>query len=117
MSRQSDFLDSIDADPFFSLPAPRLDHGTWYLLPNTLELVLKREDWRRIDLERCDTCGQVLDWIFHYRSKSLTDQELADLLNALEEVLRPRANLCSMGSTKTCDSSALASAYVAEAKA
>jgi hypothetical protein len=101
---------------FFSLPAPTLDHGTWILEPDTLELVLKRENWRRIDLEQCDTCGQILNWIFHYRTKGLTDKELADMLNALEGILRPMANHCSYFRTKTCDSSALAQAYVREAR-
>ena len=100
----------------FTLPAPTLDHGTWRLEPKSLELVLKREDWRRIDLERCDNSAQVLDWIFHYRAKGMTDQELADMLHALERILHPRANLCSSGASKTCDSSALAKAYVKGAK-
>lgn len=106
----------LEPEQWFSLPAPTLDHGTWRLQPGTLELVLKRQDWRRIDLERCGSCGLVLDWIFHYRDKGLTDQELADMLRALEQILRPRANLCSFGASKTTDSKALAKAYVKQAK-
>lgn len=38
------------------------------------------------------------------------------MLNALEEIFRPMANHCSHFITKTCDSSALAQAYVREAR-
>ncbi len=100
----------------FALHGPTFDHGEWRLEPDTLELVLKRKHWIRIDLERCGSCGEVLDWVFHYRAKGMTDKEIADMLGALERILAPRANLCSMGATKMCDSSALAKDYVAKVR-
>jgi hypothetical protein len=110
-----DRIASDDHNPRPSMTASTIDFGNWHLDPTTLELVLKRQDWIRIDLERCNTSGDVLDWIFHYRAKNLSDKDLADMLHALELILQPRSNLCSFGANKTIDSSALVNAYVQQA--
>ena len=91
---------------------PTLDHGTWHIDPITFELVLKRQYWIRIDLEQCNTSSQLLDWIFHYRAKLLSNQELADMLHALENIIDPRANLCSFGANMETDSSVLVKDYI-----
>ena len=86
----------------------RKDFGTWKLSGSCL--ILKRENWRVIDLE-CDSSAQILDWIFHYRAKALTPQELSDMLEAIEEILHPRKNYCSSAQDKRPSGSALVQEY------
>ena len=51
-----------------------------------------------IDLERCCSPSQVLDWIIQVANKSWADDEiLASLVRALDYALRPQATLCSHG--------------------
>ena len=51
-----------------------------------------------VDLDRCTTSAEVLDWILQIRHKTwTTDQDVADLVHALDDVLRPQAKLCSWG--------------------
>ena len=51
-----------------------------------------------IDLERCRTSSQVLDWIMQVAKKSWADDEtLASLVRALDYALRPQATLCRLG--------------------
>jgi len=73
------------------------DFNTWFIDGD--ELVLKREDWRRIDFEQCNTSAQILDWIFHYQSR-ITAEELGDMIEALQAILHPMANYCSSGVDK-----------------
>ncbi len=86
----------------WSITKPSTDFRTWRLEAG--DLVLKREDWRRINLDCCNQSSEVLDWIFHYRAKGLTPLELADMLEALEIILHPRKNLCSSGQDLRTDS-------------
>ena len=76
------------------------DFGTWFIEGD--ELVLKREDWRRIDFEQCNSSAQILDWIFHYQGR-ITVQELGDMIEALQVILHPMANYCSNGIDKKAD--------------
>ena len=85
---------AIKGGETFTVTVRLKDFGTWKLVGT--ELVLKREHWRRIDLE-CSSSAEILDWIFHYRAKGLTAQEQADMLEAIEVILHPRANYCSSG--------------------
>jgi hypothetical protein len=73
------------------------DFNTWFIEGD--ELVLKREDWRRIDFEQCNRSAQILDWIFHYQSR-ITTEELGDMIEALQAILHPMANYCSSGVDK-----------------
>ena len=61
------------------------------------ELVLTSRPWCRIDLDDCGSSAQLLDWVFHYVGKGLSDQELADMLRALRVLLDPCGTLCSGG--------------------
>lgn len=55
-----------------------------------------------IDLERCLTSAQVLDWIFQVAAKSWADHGvLGGLISALDDILDPQANLCSFGQPKS----------------
>lgn len=76
------------------------DIGAWTIEGE--ELVLTSNKSRCIDLERCNSSAQILDWIFHYRGR-LSQQEMADLLQAFELILNPRRNYCSFGQDKRAD--------------
>src|SRR5688572_15832951 len=56
----------------------------------------ERGHWQyEIDLERCTTSAQVLDWIFQIAEKTwATDRVLAALLHALNAILHPQSTLC-----------------------
>jgi hypothetical protein len=95
------------------MPDGTTDFGTWFIEGD--ELVLKREDWRRIDFEQCNSSAQILDWIFHYQSR-VTAEELGDMIEALQSILRPMANYCSNGVDKKTDGLSLLRKWLALAK-
>jgi hypothetical protein len=59
----------------------------------------ERGHWQyEIDLDRCATSAQVLDWIFQIAQKTwATDLVLAALLHALNAVLHPQSTLSGCG--------------------
>ena len=72
--------------------------GGWVLDTDTLVLAY---DGYEIDLERCLTSAQTLDWIAQIADKNWgTDAVLAGLVRALDDVLHPQTNLCPWGSPK-----------------
>ena len=87
-----------------------IDFGKWFIEGD--ELVLKREDWRRIDFELCNSSAQILDWIFHYQSR-ITSEELGDMIEALQAILHPMANYCSNGVDKKADGLSLLRKWLA----
>jgi len=79
--------------------------GNWHLDIGSLELVHAADEYR-IDLERMNSAVQMLDWIFQINKKRrhvYTAQDLADLLQALQDTLDPLANLCSGSASKRID--------------
>ncbi len=51
-----------------------------------------------VDLERCRTSAEVLDWIFQVAGKTwCTDKILGGLIHMLDKILHPQATLCSFG--------------------
>ena len=73
--------------------------GPWVLDRKTLTITC--EDYE-IDLERIDTSGEMLDFIMQIARKSwATDEVLANLVRALNDIVEPQAHLCSGGSQKT----------------
>ena len=87
-----------------------IDFGKWFIEGD--ELVLKREDWRRIDFELCNSSAQILDWIFHYQGR-ITSEELGDMIEALQAILHPMANYCSNGVDKKADGLSLLRKWLA----
>jgi len=89
--------------------APRRSWGEWEFRRSpadgrSLELV-----WQghyAIDLERINNTAQMLDWIFH-----AWHRDGAHLVEAFEEIFRPRANCCSMGVEKRFSGKQLAQEY------
>jgi hypothetical protein len=82
---------------------------TWKLVGE--ELVLKREQWRRVDFGRCNSSADILDWIFHYHTKNLTQEEMCELLYAIQVILHPCKNYCSSGMDKRASGLALLKEY------
>ncbi|WP_345390935.1 hypothetical protein [Haloechinothrix salitolerans] len=60
-------------------------------------LTLGHDDYY-VDLERCTTSAEVLDWIAQVAEKPwANDEVLAGLVRALNDVLAPQEHLCSRG--------------------
>ncbi len=83
--------------------------GNWKLLSNGV-LRLQTNTSREIDIERCFDSAEILDWIFHFQGR-LSDQDLADMVRALGDILEPCANYCSWGKSKTADPTSLFKTY------
>lgn len=86
-------------------PKPRLsDWGPWRL-HDDYELAtdpdLAAGYAYPVDMEECTHSAEVLDTICQVAEKTWADDEtLAGLVRALNDVLRPQANLCSCGRDK-----------------
>jgi hypothetical protein len=53
---------------------------------------------REIDLEDCTSSARAMDWIFQISNKTwMSTEDRGQLLEALQDLLRPQANLCSFG--------------------
>ena len=83
-------------DFYFKVTYP-LTFGSWALDPEVLALKHNKYYWE-IDLERCNTSAEILDWIFHMRGKAnWTGQDTLDLVAAFEAILSPMRNFCTRG--------------------
>ena len=96
-------------------PEPR-QWGGWKLKKSTYELeyfpYAKGETGAAysysVDLERCTTSAQMLDWIMQIAGKTwANDVCLAGLVRALDDVLAPQGTLCSFGKSKTLTEAAI----------
>ena len=85
--------------------------GPWRLRTDNYTLEILRADGTfryGVDLERCRTSAQALDWIYQVAHKQwATDEILVQLVRALDDVLRPQQNLCSMGASAEIESDRL----------
>lgn len=69
--------------------------GPWALDISTF--TLDHDDYQ-VDLEQCTTSTEVLDWIAQIATKQwATNEVIAGLVRAINDVLAPQANLCSGG--------------------
>ena len=76
-------------------PPVKLSHGDrwghWVYNARNLTLVIKKPPYHseyEIDLERCSTASEALNWIVHMSCKTwMDDKNLADLIRALHDVL------------------------------
>lgn len=65
-------------------------------------LTYKNGYW--VDLDRCKSSAEVLDWIIQVSEKTwCSDRVIADLVRSLDAYLEPQANLCSGGINKEID--------------
>jgi hypothetical protein len=50
-----------------------------------------------VDLDRCGTSAEVLDWIFQVNAHGWSAACVADLVEAIRYILHPQKYLCSNG--------------------
>lgn len=82
----------------------RTKWGNWIYHPGnfTLECQDERGFIYEIDLDRCRTSAEVLDWIFQVQGKTWATAEIVKyLLEALDDLLTPQGTLCSFGVSST----------------
>jgi hypothetical protein len=81
------------------------DHGDrWgeWEYDNKAFVITHRGAGYEVDLERCATSAQMLDYIFQVAGKAwITPKDLGDLVQALDDLLSPQGTLCSLGEGKT----------------
>ena len=82
----------------------------WALETETYELVkLAEEDPigdYPVDLDRCRTPAEVLDWVLHLDARSdRSDRVTLGLLRAITDLLQPQEHLCSFGKASQISSS------------
>ncbi|MGH7409165.1 MAG: hypothetical protein ACREKF_14305 [Candidatus Methylomirabilales bacterium] len=81
---------------------PKDGFGGWWLDRESMCLVFRDEllgEIYDVDLGRCRTSAEMLDWIMQVASKSwASDSAIAGLVRALNHYLHPQATLCSFGS-------------------
>lgn len=102
--------DSIDVQEFINFESPVPQNGDtwggWEYNAKFKVLTYLQEDYE-IDLEQCTTSAETLDRIFQIAGKVWgTTQVLGDLVQAIQDLLRPQANLCSFGIDKKFDATA-----------
>ncbi len=67
--------------------------GYWEYNPNNFTLKFDKtvggdHPYYEIDLEKCNTSAEVLDWIFQVKNKNwCSDQDIADLLSAFDDLM------------------------------
>ena len=75
-------------------------YGPWKFDDKNLTLTHSHTDYE-IDVEEWKTSAEVLDWIFQIQAKSWNDPvTMKGLIDAIEEIINPQANLCSFGTEK-----------------
>lgn len=102
--------DGISVQEFVEFRAPVPEHGNtwggWEYNAKVRVLTYLPEDYE-IDLEECTDSAETMDRIFQIAGKGWgTPQVLGDLVQAIQDLLRPQANLCSFGVDKKFDAAA-----------
>ena len=76
--------------------------GSWVYDAELMTLTFKYN--YEIDLERCSTPAQMLNWIFQLNGKGFTTAtDIGDLVAAFDDILYPQSTLCSFGQAKVLD--------------
>jgi hypothetical protein len=83
--------------------------GQWRFDAPRLCLIHEGLDYE-IDLERINTCAQMLDWIFQIRKK-VDDYEFENFVRALDDIFSPQAQCCSYGKDKQFSGTSISSRY------
>jgi hypothetical protein len=98
---------AISAAQLLKWDKPRPKHGdtwgNWQYDAKVMVLTYLPEDYE-IDLEQCTTSAKTMDRIFQLCNKTwLSAKDGGDMLQALNDLLDPQANLCSFGQDKKFD--------------
>jgi hypothetical protein len=77
--------------------------GKWRFDAKLLDLVYE-EDGREqyaVDLKDMDSSARMMDWVFQVNMKAwATREDVGNLIEALDDLFRPQATLCSGGADK-----------------
>lgn len=87
--------------------------GNWNYDASSFELGYRRDGaWvYAVDLDRCRSSAEVLDWIYQVRHKGVfTAEDVADLLDAIDAVFAVQSNLCPSGTSLEIEPRATAAA-------
>jgi hypothetical protein len=78
--------------------------GYWKYNPNNFTLQFSKtvgddRSYYEVDLERCNTSAEILDWIFQVKNKMwCSDKDIADLLRAFDDLMDTvQDKVCSGG--------------------
>jgi len=98
-------------------PAQGDQWGKWKFDAERLALVFGNGEYE-VDLENMNSSAQMLDWIFQISNKSwATRKDVGDLVQALQDLLSPQGNLCSMGAEKHLDATKFLREHIRTGKA
>ena len=103
----------------FGIPdeAPKSRWGHWRFVSSNLTLL--HDNSYEIDLERINSCAEMLDWIFqlnHKVSCHYGEDVVKELVEAFDDIFEPQGNCCSMGNERPFSGTKLAKAYALELK-
>ena len=103
----------------FGIPdeAPKRRWGHWLFVSSNLTLL--HDNGYEIDLERINSCAEMLDWIFqlnHKVSRHYGEDVVKELVEAFDDIFEPQGNCCSMGNERSFSGTKLAKAYAIELK-
>ena len=104
----SDKLGASWLDATAAVPAPAHGDcwGNWELDAERLLLVYRGAGLHKyeIPIREMNSSAEMLDWIFQLNSKTwITRKDIGDLVEALDDLFRPQANLCSGGQDHEID--------------
>ena len=92
------------------------DHkwDSWLLDGPSYRLVLGSQRRYQVDLERCTTSAETLDWIMQVTDEvGATPAVLSGLVHALHDVLEPQSTLCGLGNSMELSKAAVRSRVAA----
>jgi hypothetical protein len=86
--------------------APSLEDWNYWRIDSTNYMLVGI--WYEVDLERCCSSAEVLDWIIQISQKGwATPDVLSGLIHSLGWILDPQRHLCSFGANKRITKKAL----------
>tara|TARA_R100001463_G_scaffold31466_1_gene71107 strand:- start:204 stop:545 length:342 start_codon:yes stop_codon:yes gene_type:complete len=94
---------------------PKERWGCWLFVSSNLTLL--HDNGYEIDLERINSCTEMLDLIFqlnHKAARFYGADVAKDLVEALDDIFKPQRNCCSWGKEKPFSGTKLAEAYALE---
>src|SRR5262245_17304600 len=89
--------------------------GNWRLKQSNWTLGHKKHGYE-LDLETITDSAQLLDCIFQaHHKRPFSNEDVRDLLHALDEIFDPQANLCSFGASRSIEPISFLRARAADA--
>ena len=87
-------------EPLLTMSTSEWGHWSYDSIQFTLTYWNEPHEYE-VDLDRCRTSAEVLDWVFQVSHKEwMTPEGIRDFLLALDDLLRPHGTLCPGGQDK-----------------